>query len=67
MSFTPRCNGNGMIRCRCAGDFCICGMDGEECFGCALCEEQDADFMDYDDDDFGDATGVKIRKESYET
>ena len=56
-----------MIRCRCAGDFCICGMDGEECFGCALCEEQDADFMDYDDDDFGDATGVKIRKESYET
>ena len=34
----PRCNGWGDIRCRCGGDLCVCGCDGELCGGCERCD-----------------------------
>lgn len=34
------CMGNGMIRCRCGGDICVCGMDELDCPGCERCEEE---------------------------
>lgn len=35
------CNGHGILRCRCCGDLCLCGLDGEECYGCDKCERPD--------------------------
>ncbi len=36
------CGGTGFYDCRCGGDFCCCGNDGEiECVGCADCDPED--------------------------
>jgi len=41
--------GYGTLSCHCGGDLCVCGRDGEECFGCPDCEP-------CDDDDFNPDT-----------
>lgn len=38
-----RCDGFGMLLCRCGGDLCVCGDDGEDCYGCEKCEGRDED------------------------
>ena len=36
------CGGNGYIECFCAGDFCVCSVQGEmRCPGCEDCMEND--------------------------
>lgn len=37
------CNGLGTLDCYCGGDLCVCGMDGQDCFGCEKCEDRDGD------------------------
>lgn len=37
------CDGSGILACRCGGDFCLCGTDGEECPGCDECEHAKED------------------------
>lgn len=32
------CDGYGTMVCHCGGDLCVCGTDGEDCFGCEKCE-----------------------------
>jgi hypothetical protein len=40
------CDGYGMLSCECGGDLCVCGADGEDCYGCEKCADRD------DDDDY---------------
>lgn len=47
----PACDGHGRIRCICGGEFCLCGEDGEECFGCKKCRPQDEPDYEPSDDD----------------
>ena len=44
------CDGWGLIVCRCAGDFCLCGMNQEECPGCEACESVDLEYDAYVED-----------------
>lgn len=40
------CDGYGTMVCHCGGDLCVCGTDGEDCFGCEKCahlEDDDSD------------------------
>ena len=34
------CSGGIMI-CRCGGDTCFCGLDGQACLGCDKCDGPD--------------------------
>lgn len=44
------CGGAGYMTCRCGGDQCYCGNQGEiECMGCEYCDQIDDDF-DYEDE-----------------
>jgi hypothetical protein len=49
----PHCDGFGIIRCRCGGDLCLCGLDQEQCEGCGACDpdDYDPDYDDLDDDE----------------
>lgn len=41
------CDGYGMLVCHCGGDLCVCGEDGQDCYGCEKCAGRDEeDFED---------------------
>jgi hypothetical protein len=43
------CDGYGMLVCHCGGDLCVCGEDGQDCYGCEKCAGRDED--EYLEDD----------------
>ena len=46
-AINKRCHGTGVLKCLCAGDFCVCGFHGEaECDGCPDCEMTDDEYYE---------------------
>ncbi len=45
------CGGWQVLSCKCGGDLCVCGLDGEDCPGCLDCNYgyEDEDESDYCD------------------
>lgn len=60
------CGGTGFIECFCAGDFCVCPLQGEaSCAGCEDCRPDWDDDGD-EDDEFAEALGECGRGQDYD-
>lgn len=46
--FKAYCDGYGTLVCHCGGDLCVCGDDGQDCFGCEKCDRPDDEYLEDD-------------------